>query len=324
MPKLAYLLAASHSGSTLLTMLLGAQPGACTAGELKATSLGDPDQYRCSCHERIRSCAFWQNVHQAMASRGYPEFDITRAGTNILETKSPYVRRLLAPLYRGGALEISRDLALSLSSEWRTHVNICNDRNLALIESLLKTTGAGVVIDSSKVPLRLKYLLKIHDLDVRVIRVIRDGRAVSLTYTDEWNFAESSDPEMRSGGTGTRQPPQRDSMAEAARAWKRNNESCDALVATLPRTQWTEVRYEDLCADPTATLKRLAVFLDLDPEQTLLDFRSKTQHVIGNGMRMDSTSVICLDERWQSHLSENDLQAFDAVAGDLNRRYGYV
>ena len=34
--KLAYILAASHSGSTLLAMLLGAHRETCTVGELKA------------------------------------------------------------------------------------------------------------------------------------------------------------------------------------------------------------------------------------------------------------------------------------------------
>jgi hypothetical protein len=323
MPRLAYLLAASHSGSTLLAMLLGAQPGACTAGELKATSLGDPDQYRCSCREKILDCGFWQQVSEAMASRGYPGFDITSAGTSIFEIESPYVRRLLAPLYRGGTLETIRDLALSFSPAWRARLADSNRRNLALIKSLLEVTGAGVVIDSSKVALRLKYLLKIPGLDVKVIRVIRDGRAVALTYTDEWNFADSKDPEMRGGGNGTRRPPPRRSMAEAANEWKRSNESSDALVATLPRNQWTEVRYEELCADPAATLKRLATFLDLDPDQVTLDFRARTQHVIGNGMRMDTTSEIKLDERWKEVFSNEDLQAFDGVAGELNRKYGY-
>lgn len=323
MPRLAYLLAASHSGSTLLAMLLGAQPGACTVGELKATSLGDPDSYRCSCRERIRDCAFWQDLSQAMGRRGIPDFDITNAGTSIFEAKSPYVKRFLAPLYRGGTLETVRDLGLSLSSEWRHLLATTKHRNLALVESLLEVTGAKVVIDSSKLALRLKYLLPIRDLDIRVIRVIRDGRAVSLTYTDEWNFADCSDPTLRGGGSGHRRPPPRRSMTEAANEWKRSNESSDALVATLPRNQWIEVRYEELCADPAATLKRLANFLDLDPTLTLLDFRSKTQHVIGNGMRMDTTSEIRLDERWKEVLSSEDLEAFDAVAGELNRRYGY-
>jgi len=323
MPKLAYLLAASHSGSTLLAMLLGAQPGACTAGELKATSLGEAASYRCSCRERILDCCFWQQVGGAVATRGFPAFDITRAGTNIFEIESPYIRRLLAPLYRGRTLETMRDLALSFSQKWKAHLTDCNRRNLALIESLLDANQASVLIDSSKTALRLKYLLAIPDLDLRVIRVIRDGRAVALTYTDDWNFADSQDPAMRGGGTGTRRPPF-GSMRAAADTWKRSNESCDALIHRLPATQWTEVRYEDLCSDPEGTLKRLGSFLDLDPTQVRLDFRAVTQHVIGNGMRMDSSSKIRLDERWKSNLSKDDLRVFDAVVGNLNRHYGYA
>jgi len=323
MPRLVYLLAASHSGSTLLAMLLGAQPGACTAGELKATQMGDTDSYRCSCRERIRDCDFWKQIGEAMAARGYPGFEITRAGTSIFAKGGPYVRHLLSPLYRGGALETIRDLALSLSPRWSARLGECNGRNLALIDSLLEVSGAKVVIDSSKSALRLKYLMQIPGLDLRVIRVIRDGRAVSLTYTDEWNFADSSDPGMRNGGTGSHRPPPRHSMAEAANEWKRSNESCDALTARIPAAQWTEIRYEDLCANPADTLRRLATFLDLDPNQITLDFRAVTQHVIGNGMRMDSTSEIRLDERWKDVLGSDDLQVFDEVAGDLNRRYGY-
>lgn len=323
MPKLAYLLAASHSGSTLLTMLLGAQPDACTVGELKATSLGSPESYRCSCRELIRDCGFWEKVSAAMASRGYPGFDITQSCTSVLQVDSPYARRLLNPIYRGGFLEIARDAALSLSKGWKEHLSSVNGRNLALIDSLQEVTGAKVVIDSSKNALRLKYLLKIPKLDLRVIRVFRDGRAVALTYIDTWNFADSSDPSMRCGGSGEQGLPTRRSMAVAANDWKRSNDSCDALVSSLPKRMWTGVRYEDLCADPVTILRSLSAFLDLDPERVILDFRSKAQHVIGNGMRMDSSSVIRLDERWKFHLSADDLHTFDEIAGPLNRKYGY-
>lgn len=323
-PRLAYLLAASHSGSTLLTMLLGAQPGACTAGELKATSLGDPAAYRCSCRRLIRDCPFWDQVRTAMAEQGVPEFDITRAGTSIFEIGNPVAQRLLAPLYRGRAMEWVRDMGLALIPGWRRHLRETNRRNVAIIESLGAVTGAGVVIDSSKVALRLKYLLRIPSLDIRVVRVIRDGRAVSLTYMDEWTFADCSDPTLRNGGTGVRRPPPRRNMEDAANEWKRSNEAADLLVARLPGSQWTEVRYEELCADPAAVLRRLAVFLGIDPGGVVLDFRSRNQHVIGNGMRMDTTSEIRLDDRWKTHLSAADLQIFDRVAGDLNRKYGYL
>jgi hypothetical protein len=85
-----------------------------------------------------------------------------------------------------------------------------------------------------------------------------------------------------------------------------------------------EVRYEELCKDPETTLRRLTAFLGLASSQLVLDFRSRQQHIIGNGMRLDTTSAIRLDERWKTHLSGEDLETFDRVAGHLNRRYGYV
>jgi hypothetical protein len=293
-------------------------------GELKATSLGDPTLYRCSCKQPIAHCDFWKTVGRAMAQRGCPEFDITRAGTSIYEVESYYVRRLLAPLCRGRFTELLRDCALNLSSAWRSHLREKSRRNLALVDSILAVTGADIVVDSSKLALRLKYLLRISSLNIKVIRVTRDGRAVALTYMNEWRFADAMDPALRGGGSGTPRPPPRRSMAEAATEWKRSNEAADCLTAQLSRSQWTAVRYEELCEAPAATLKRLVSFLGLDPTNLTLDFRATQQHVIGNGMRLDSSSKVRLDERWKSHLSENDLQVFDKVAGNLNRKYGYI
>ena len=44
---------------------------------------------------------------------------------------------------------------------------------------------------------------------------------------------------------------------------------------------------------------------------------------MGNGMRLDSTSTIKLDERWRSVLTMSDLAVFDDVAGALSRDLGY-
>jgi hypothetical protein len=259
-----------------------------------------------------------------MEHRGFAGFDITDAKTNITDIPSIYGERLLAPLCRGPFLEAVRDAALSFSLTWRKHVGQINQRNAAMVESILAITGASIVIDSSKLALRLKYLLRIPFLEIRVIRVIRDGRAVALTYTDEWNFADASDPKLRGGGSGTRRAPPRRSMAEAANEWKRSNESADCLISTLPGTHWMEVRYEELCTSPAETLRHLLSFIGLDSARVVLDFRSRKQHVLGNGMRMDSTSDIRVDERWKECLTAEDLKVFDAIGGDLNRKYGYV
>ena len=324
MPRLAYLLAASHSGSTLLAMLLGAHPELCTVGELKATNLGKAERYRCSCQQLIKDCVFWSELSLNMASRGIDDFHITRAGTSIYEVNSPYAQRLLKPLLRGPGLERVRDMALSVSPAWQKHLRETRRRNLAFIESLHAITGARWIIDSSKVALRLKYLLPISSLETKVIRVIRDGRAVALTYTDEARFADASDPGLRGGGSGEYRPNAQGNIRDAANEWKRSNEAADALLARLPRSQWTEARYEDLCLKPEATLRRLCEFLGVDPAKVDLNFRARQQHVVGNGMRLDTTSEIRLDERWRTHLTAADLQTFDSVAGPLNRQYGYA
>src|SRR5207253_1381913 len=75
--QLAYIVSASHSGSTLLAMLLGCQEGACTAGELRAPSIHNPESYKCSCGEPISSCDFWARIRVAMANRGFNNFEIT-------------------------------------------------------------------------------------------------------------------------------------------------------------------------------------------------------------------------------------------------------
>jgi hypothetical protein len=323
MARLAYILAASHSGSTLLAMLLGAHPEASTVGELQADSFGDAETYRCSCGRRLKECDFWSDVREGMRRRGIPDYDVTRAGTSIFSVKSPYVQRLLAPLPRHAFWEAVRDLALWFSPEWRAHLKRTQTRNAALAETISEVAAAKIVVDSSKHPLRLKYLLRNPALDIKVIWLVRDGRAVSLTYTDEWSYADASDPALRGGGTGKQRPPPRRNIAEAAREWRRSNESADCIIDTLPPSQWTQVRYEDLCAQPRQTMEHLCQFLRLDPAKVNLNFRSKPQHVVGNGMRLDSTSEIRLDERWRGALSSETLHSFNAVAGSANDRYGY-
>jgi hypothetical protein len=304
-------------------MLIGAHPEAVTVGELKATSLGSVERYRCSCGELIRQCTFWAQVKERMASRGL-EFDVAQARTNILETRSRYAARLLRPLHRGPLAEFCRDAALGVSSSWRKHVADIQARNVALIHAICELSGAHVVVDSSKLGLRLKYLLRTPSLDVKVIRLIRDGRGVALTYVNPTDFADASDVRRRGGGSGLDAGRRQGlDMRDAAREWRRSNEEADALLGGLDKSQWTEVRYEDLCGNPADTLRRLCTFVGIDPACAVVNFRSVVHHVVGNGMRHDSTSEVRLDERWRSELDATQLSEFDSIAGDLNRRYGY-
>lgn len=320
--RLVYILAASHSGSTLLAMLLGSHPEICTVGELKLTSIGNPERYLCSCRKKIKECSFWLSITEDMQKLGF-KFDITKAPTDIRTGANPYVLWFLRPLHRGPLLEIIRDIALSLSPNWRRKLSYFQRVNEALIRCILTRTGKNIIVDSSKVGIRLKYLLRNPVFDIQVIRLIRDGRAVALTYTDPAQFADARDPRFREGGMGGDRRTECLSMAEAAYEWLRSNEEAEALLAGLNRFQWTEIRYEDICLRTEETLHRLFKFINVAADKEYISLRNSEHHVVGNGMRLDTNEDIVLDERWKSALWPADLRIFDKIAGRMNRRLGY-
>ena len=82
------------------------------------------------------------------------------------------------------------------------------------------------------------------------------------------------------------------------------------------------MRYEALCADASAALRPALECIGVDPAAPIA-LKGSAHHVVGNGMRLDSTREIRLDERWKTALTADDLAAFDAVAGDYNRKMGY-
>jgi len=321
--RLVYILAASHSGSTLLALLLASHPEICTVGEIKATSLGDLDRYLCSCRRKLLDCPFWNGIHQDMAERGF-DFNIANAGTDIRSGASTYVRKLLRPLHRGPVVELARDVLLNLSPVWRKQLPRIQALNANLMDSVLTRSGAKVIVDSSKIGIRLKYLLRNPMLDVKVIRLVRDGRGVSLTYMDPANFADATDPKLRGGGQGGSRDSERLPMSQAAYEWRRSNEEGEAIVRRLDPAQWRQISYENLCTHTPETMQQLYEFLGVDPSHRIGNFRDAEQHIIGNGMRLDTTNEIRLNEQWRQVLSQEDLRTYETVCGDLSRRLGYL
>jgi hypothetical protein len=320
---LVYLLAASHSGSTLLAMLLGAHPELCTVGELKLTSLGDVRRYRCGCGELITACPFWSAVVTRLRAEGVP-FELGTSATDFASGASRAARRLLSPLHRSAPLELVRDAALALTPGWRSHLAQRQINNAALAAAVLDLTSRRAIVDSSKIGVRLKFLLRNPRLDVKVVRLTRDGRAVSLTYMDPFGFADAKRPELRGGGQGDHRDAERLPMDRAAREWRRANEEAEAICRTLEPSRFVTVRYEDLCADPDATLARTFRFIGVEPlTRARMLATPQQRHVVGNGMRLDWDGAVKLDERWRGALDATALAVFDRVAGALNRRLGY-
>jgi hypothetical protein len=315
--KIVYLLAASHSGSTLTAMLLGAHPSLTSVGELNAFRLGDPKNYLCSCMQKISDCDFWSCISQTMASHG-ENFSILDAKTNLREGTNTYESRLLKPLVRERKLEFLRDAALALSPSWRGKLSNFQRRNYLLIRSILEHNKTEFIVDSSKIGIRLKYLLRNPKFDVKVIWQVRDGRGVTLAYYDPSKFADSKDEKLRGGGVGKTFDVSRE-IGIGAHEWIRCNEEAINVLSTMDERNWLKVHYEDICEKTEETLDVICDFLEVDSNKKTLEFRSKAHHMVGNGMRLDSSSVIEHDERWRDVFTDSQLMKFEEVAGDFNR-----
>jgi len=298
-------------------MLLGAHRDLVCAGELKATNLGTADSYLCSCKAHIGDCEFWNAINHRMNARG-EVFSIAEAGTDLRTNAGRYERALLSPLVRGKFLEHARDLALSMSPGWHRNLSRILRRNYLLIDSLTEETGARAVVDSSKIGIRLKYLSRIPNLDVKVIWLIRDGRGVCLAYHRPDEFAAARGQNL----AGKLTESARD-IGQAAREWKRANEEAMNLLSAMSPDSWTRVHYEDLCTHPEQTLDEIFDFIGVPREGKTLDFKSVPHHVIGNSMRLVEDSKIDIDDRWKEVLTLAQIRHFNKVAGSMNNKLGY-
>ena len=303
MTKVVYIMGHGYSGSTLLTFLLGSHPQIATIGELgiapKAKTT--PEEYFCSCRARIRDCGFWQRVSREMAERGH-EFDIWDADLDFRAPGSALSDVVLRAVQRGPVLETARAAALRVVPHARRELSRVLGRIKALAETVTGIKGGSTFLDSSKRPERATLMRRFGGFDdMRVIHLVRDGRAVSWSTMKNLNV----DPQ------------------EATRSWLADNHGCEHARRFFPADRWMTLRYEDLCTDPLKTLEKVYGFIGVPAKNGVHDFRATSQHIIGNRMRLSTTSEIRLDESWKQALTPEQMTYVDQRVAPLNRRYGY-
>jgi len=177
------------------------------------------------------------------------------------------------------------------------------ENSWAVADAMAAVSGRPFVIDSSKSPLRLKLLYMLRRNRVRVVHLVRDGRAVTASAMRRRDM----------------------SAAQAARIWKRDNQNLAVMLATVPSRLKVRVQYEALCEDPAREMSRIGRFLGLDYTESMLTLGQRPVHNIpGNPMLFNrSRRTITKDERWRRDLSNRDLAAFERAAGRFNRSFGY-
>lgn len=145
--------------------------------------------------------------------------------------------------------------------------------------------------------------------EAKFVHIIRDGRAVALSYLErpEWG------PET---------------MAEAANHWKnrvRRGRSAGRVIGT---GRYMEVRYEDVVADPETVARAVCDFLGLEFEEGMLRYHEKSKEFIASTKDPEAFKNLSRPitgglRDWEDEISSGDRHLFEAIAGDLLEELGY-
>ena len=166
--KVIYIAGTGHCGSTLLDLLMGSSPEVFSTGEISFYNIyrdgemynKNNSAYRCTCGKDFDACDFWNKVNAS------GNFKIKKRYTLIENIKVSL--RILFPFLNRNKTAFTDD-------------------SYELFEAV-KQEAAKVgeepvyLLDSSKDPRRLFYLLNDERIDVHVVYLMRDARAVGHSY----------------------------------------------------------------------------------------------------------------------------------------------
>lgn len=206
---------------------------------------------------------------------------------------------------------------------------------------LFNASQKSMLIDSSKNPYWFRKQLSPaymwNDISPYLIFLKRDGRAVVNSYNRKY-------PDK--------------GIEKLAKEWMRSSSEMQDYYTNFGFENKTIVHYEELAQHPERILKQLCEFLDITFEKEMLLYWSHDHHPIaGNGgtqslilkyretlgQQSDSYRTtmnegdkyyqkqyyddvglaIQFDERWRKELSADQVNLFDALAGDLNESFTY-
>ena len=295
-----------RSGSTVLNMMLGQVPGFVAVGELRQVWRGGCiENQPCSCGAPFQDCDFWKTVG-AEAFGGWSRVDVGA----MLRTRYRLDRPWGIPLM--GVAGLSRDLDRQLSDYLEVLGRLYRGISIA--------SGAKIVVDSSKMPSHAWMVRRTPDVNLRLVHLVRDSRAVA--------FSAQRVVKMP-GTTGSPTYLPRYSTSSASLRYLMYN----ALTRRLATkgTPYAFVRYEDLVAEPSSMLQRLVRHADPSRIDEPIPFLRNGEVTIapnhlldGNPVRFaNGTLKLRLDDEWQRRMQRKDRLVATMVTLPQLIRYGY-
>ena len=304
--KILYIGGYSRSGSTLLLRLLGELPGFVAVGEL--FDIWDRS-YRqnqlCGCGCAFHECPFWREVTSKAFDCEPADLPADDYQLQRRQVRGPAsVPRLWLPILRSPRY----------GADLRSYARVLE----RLYRAIADVSGGRFIIDSSKEPHQAWVLREAPGVELHVVHLVRDSRAVAFSWR-----RHKARPEIH----WRVQHMDRHTVTRSSVEWDVHNFLVSTRRSSL--ASYSLVRYEDLVSRPKVVLARLGQTIGetwdlgavLDGQGLLL----RPSHTAsGNPSRFTTGSTrIRRDDEWMKMMSGYERFLSTALTAPGLVRYGY-
>lgn len=300
-----YLGGFGRSGSTLVERVLGSAPGWVNVGELVdlARTVAPHDEL-CGCGRAFSTCPVWIEVGE-VAFGGWSE--------EVLQRIRVAHRAAARQRHLPGLLRTAHPSSPALSS--------LRDDYASIYRAVAEVTGARVVVDASKGPALGQALAGAAGIDLRVLNVVRDPRAVAWSWQ-----REVVRPHDVSGTDHMWRIP----AHRAAAQWSGLQLEME-LVTRLGGRPSARLRYEDLVSDLAGTVETATAAIGLPVRAIDLPLRddgvidlAPSHGLSGNPSRFRSGPVqLRRDAAWAAEMPAGPRTVVTALTFPLLHAYAY-
>lgn len=296
--KVLYIGGIGRNGSTILGNILGSISGFIHIGELMYFfDRGILENWECGCGNLFNNCPFWQKI-------------VTKL--NISKNEAQKMVFLKENGFRSRHLFLPEKERKKKLEYMSGYLN-----NLKKIYSIIRDdTWCDWIIDSSKFPSHAYFLSQIENIDLYILHLVRDPRAVAYSW---WKRPKKL-------GSQIQKVMPRIHPIRTALVWLEWNFLFQNIWGKSPKYMF--LRFEDFTQRPLVTLKNILQWLQV-PSKVLdslfineNEVRISIQHTVsGNPVRFNKGTIKIIQTSSETNFAWNTIVLL--ITAPLMFRYGY-